>query len=49
MRRKNTANACASYKHTFGAAKGLGFGAGFNYSKEQFVINNTASAFTIPA
>jgi iron complex outermembrane recepter protein len=46
---KNTANAWASYKLTSGVAKGLGLGAGFNYSGEQFVINNTTRAFTIPA
>lgn len=46
---ENTANAWASYRLTSGAAKGLGVGLGFNYSGEQFVINNTSREFTIPA
>ncbi|SEI38468.1 iron complex outermembrane recepter protein [Dyadobacter koreensis] len=46
---ENTANLWASYRLTSGAAKGLGLGAGFNYSGEQFVINNSAREFTIPA
>lgn len=46
---KNTANVWASYKVMSGGAKGLGLGAGINYSGEQFVINNTTREFTIPA
>jgi iron complex outermembrane receptor protein len=46
---KNTANLWASYRLTNGPAKGFGIGAGFNYSGEQYVINNTAREFTIPA
>ncbi len=46
---ENTANLWASYRLPAGSAKGLGIGAGFNYSGEQFVINNTTREFTIPA